>query len=401
MEVLMNNGLKIPGIGLGTYLIKDKEVCKTIVAQSLRTGYRLIDTAAVYQNEEYIGEVIENLHEFGLKREDVFITTKLSPSDQGRGTARTKVLESIAKLKTPYVDLVLIHWPGTRGLDHTDPKNAELRKGSYEDLEDLHSEGFIKSIGVSNYTIKMSDTAAVYQNEEYIGEVIENLREFGLKREDVFITTKLNPSDQGRGTARTKVLESIAKLKTDYVDLVLIHWPGTRGLDHTDPKNAELRKGSYEDLEDLHSEGFIKSIGVSNYTIKHMEELLNHCKVLPAVNQVEFHPLLYQKELLEYSGGKGVVIQAYSSLGAVEGWKVLSINETLVKVAQKYQKTVPQILLKWGLQHNVCVIPKTSRVENLKPNFDLLDFSISTEDMSTIDSLNANKRFCWDPNTVL
>jgi len=231
--------------------------------------------------------------------------------------------------------------------------------------------------------------------------VIENLQEFGLKREDVFITTKLNPSDQGRGTARTKVLESIAKLKTPYVDLVLIHWPGTRGLDHNDPKNAELRKGSYEDLEDLHSEGFIKSIGVSNYTIKHMEELLNHCKVLPAVNQVEFHPLLYQKELLEYSKGKGVVIQAYSSLGAVEGWKVLSINETLVKVAQKYLKTVPQILLKWGLQHNVCVIPKTSRVENLKPNFDLLDFSISTEDMSLIDSLNANKRFCWDPNTVL
>ncbi|CAG2170398.1 unnamed protein product [Oppiella nova] len=272
---------------VGTYLIKDKEVCKTIVAQSLRTGYRLIDTAAVYQNEEYIGEVIENLREFGLKREDVFIITKLNPSDQGRGTARTKVLESIAKLRTPYVDLVLIHWPGTVGLDHKDPKNAELRKGSYEDLEDLHAEGLIKSIGVSNYTAK------------------------------------------------------------------------------------------------------------------HMEELLNHCKVVPAVNQVEFHPLLYQKELCEYSEGKGVVIQAYSSLGGVEGWKVLSINQTLVKVAQKYQKSVAQILLKWGLQHNVCVIPKTSRVENLRPNFDLLDFEISTEDMSTIDSLNANKHFNSDPNTVL
>ncbi|CAG2117183.1 unnamed protein product [Medioppia subpectinata] len=270
----LNNGLKIPAIGLGTYLIKDRDVCKQIVTQSLRTGYRLIDTANAYQNEEYIGEVIENLHEF--------------------------------------------------------------------------------------------DT-----------------------------------SDQGRGKCRTAVLESIAKLKTPYVDLVLIHWPGVRGLDQSDPKNSELRKGSYQDLEDLHSEGLIKSIGVSNYMIKHMEELLNHCKVLPTVNQVEFHPLLYQKELLEYCEGKGVVIQAYSSLGAVKGWQILSQNETLIKVAKKYERSVPQILLKWGLQHNVCVIPKTSRVENLKPNFELYDFEISKEDMALIDALNSNTRFCWDPNNIV
>ncbi|CAG2100906.1 unnamed protein product [Medioppia subpectinata] len=135
--------------------------------------------------------------------------------------------------------------------------------------------------------------------------------------------------------------------------------------------------------------------------IKHMEELLNHCKVLPTVNQVEFHPLLYQKELLEYCEGKGVVIQAYSSLGAVKGWQILSQNETLIKVAKKYERSVPQILLKWGLQHNVCVIPKTSRVENLKPNFELYDFEISKEDMALIDALNSNTRFCWDPNNIV
>jgi len=283
----MNNGLKIPAIGLGTYLIKDPDVCKTIVSQSLKIGYRLIDTANVYHNEEYIGEVIEKLNDFGLKREDVFITTKLNASDQGRGICRTKVLESIAKLKTPYLDLVLIHWPGVRGLD---PK---------------------------------------------------------------------------------------------------------------DPKNSELRRGSWEDLEDMHSEGLIKSIGISNYMIKHMEELLNHCKVKPAVNQVEFHPLLYQKELLEYCQQKGVILQAYSSLGAVEGWKILSTNDTLAKVAKSYNKSIAQILLKWGLQHNVCVIPKTSRVENLKPNFDLFDFEISKEDMASIDALNSNTHFCWDPNKIV
>jgi len=283
----MNNGIKIPRIGLGTFLIKDREICKTIVREALKIGYRLIDTANAYQNEEFIGEVVQNLDELGLKREDIFITTKLNASDQGKGICKKKVLESIQKLKTPYLDLVLIHWPGSRGL---------------------------------------------------------------------------NPKD---------------------------------------PKNSELRKGSYEDLEELHSEGLVKSIGISNYMIPHMEELLKHCKVLPTVNQVEFHPLLYQKELLDYCNDKKIIFQAYSSLGGPEGWKILSQNETLIKIASKYNKSVPQILLKWGLQHGVCVIPKTSRVENLKPNIELFDFEISSDDMSLIDSLNSNTRFCLDPNPIL
>jgi diketogulonate reductase-like aldo/keto reductase len=122
----------------------------------------------------------------------------------------------------------------------------------------------------------------MYQNEEYIGEVIQNLNELSLKREDVFITTK----DQGRGQCRTKILEAIKRLKTPYLDLVLIHWPGVKGINPRDPKVPELRKGSYEDLEDLQSEGLIRSIGVSNYMISHLDELLKHCKVVPVVNQV-------------------------------------------------------------------------------------------------------------------
>ena len=118
------------------------------------------------------------------------------------------------------------------------------------------------------------------------------------------------------------------------------------------------------------------------------------------LHQVEFHPLLYQKELLDYCNEKKIVVQAYSSLGAAEGWEVLSKNETIVRLAQKYGKSVPQVLLRWALQHYLCVIPKTSRVKNLKPNFDLFSFETSAEDMEAIDGLNSNTRFCWDPNTI-
>ncbi|XP_017490552.1 PREDICTED: glyoxal reductase-like [Rhagoletis zephyria] len=231
-----------------------------------------------------------------------------------------------------------------------------------------------------------------------------DLGSYGLKREELFLTTKLSPADQGKGNCKKAILDAVKKLQVAYIDLVLIHWPGSSKLAHDDPKNAERRKGSWEDLEELHSEGIVKSIGVSNYTIRHLEEMINaqngYAKIKPVVNQVEVHPLFFDKELIDFCSKNSIVVQAYSSLGAADGWPVLAENATLKQVASKYSKSVAQILLKWALQHNLCIIPKTSKVENLKLNFDLFNFELSNEDMVAIDALNKNKKFCWDPSTI-
>jgi len=286
MEVVLNNGLKFPLIGVGTYLMKDKANLKQIIGEAFKIGYRLIDTAKVYRNETIIGEIMADLGSYGLKREDVFLTTKLSTSDQGKGNCRKAILQQVKDLQVTYLDLVLIHFPGSSGL---------------------------------------------------------------------------SPSSE---------------------------------------KNAENRKGSWEDLEDLVNEGIVKSIGVSNYTIKHLEELFAHAKIKPVVNQVEIHPLYYDKELIDFCAKHSIVVQAYSSLGAADGWPVLKKNKALNEIATKYGKSVPQILLKWALQHNLAIIPKTSHVENLKANFDLFNFEISPTDMASIDAINEDKKFCWNPNNI-
>lgn len=253
---------------------------------------------------------------------------------------------------------------------------------------------------------RLFDTGTLYGNDEFVGDVIfDRLNKRELKRDDFFVETKIAPFQHGKENTRKAVLDSLKRLKLSYLDLVLIHWPGVQKLPPNDPKNKTMRQETWQELEDLVSAGKIKSIGVSNYTENHLKDLMEYCKIKPTVNQVEFHPLCYQKQLLSFCKDNSLYIQAYSSLGSSQskppGWTVLFGHEVVKGLAASYNKSIPQILLRWGLQHDCLLIPKTSRVENLAPNIDIFDFEISADDMAKLDNINQDKHFCWNPANII
>jgi diketogulonate reductase-like aldo/keto reductase len=225
------------------------------------------------------------------------------------------------------------------------------------------------------------DTASAYGNEESVGAAI---RMSGLPRECIFVTTKLWNSDHGNPERALDT--SLRKLKMDYVDLYLIHFP------------VRQRRQSWRALEALQKKGKTRSIGVSNFTIAHLSELLAESETVPAVNQVEFHPYLYQQDLLAFCRAKGIVIEAYSPLTHGERLK----DPKLVAIAKKYSspkaKSTAQILIRWALQHGLVVLPKSSNRRRIFENADVFDFEISEDDMRLLDSFHENLRTCWDPS---
>jgi methylglyoxal/glyoxal reductase len=223
------------------------------------------------------------------------------------------------------------------------------------------------------------DTAHIYGNEKDVGEAI---RQSELPRDSIFVTTKLWNADHGYDRALRAFERSADELGIDYVDLYLIHWP-VEGL----------RNETWRALETLLRDRRCRAIGVSNYTIAHLSELLEVCEVVPAINQVELHPFLYQRELLEFCRRRGIALEAYSPLAKA---KKLS-DPTLLRVAQKYGKTPAQSLIRWGLQHRVVVIPKSIRKQRIEENADVFDFEIAETDMQVLDKLDRNFRTAWDP----
>lgn len=240
------------------------------------------------------------------------------------------------------------------------------------------------------------DTAAVYRNEAHLGHALRCLLpKHGLSREDVFITSKLGPKDQG-SKARDGCLRSLEQLGLGYIDLYLIHWPGTQGLPVGDKQNPENRAQSWRVLEEFHSQGKFRAIGVSNYTVEHMQELLKSCKVPPAVLQVEFHPKLLQNDLRGLCKDRGVCFQAYSSLGT----GLLLSNPVVLEIAKECVRTPAQVLLRWAVQQSIAVLPKSSQPERVKENGRLFDFEISKKDMERLFALDCGEKFCWDPTQV-
>ncbi len=229
---------------------------------------------------------------------------------------------------------------------------------------------------------RLIDTADIYGNEEGIGRA---LRKSSIPREQVFITTKVWNSDHGYSSTIAACERSLNKLGLSYIDLYLIHWPV-----------KDLRKETWKAMETLLQEGKCRAIGVSNYMIWHLKELLNNSLTIPAVDQVEFSPYLYQKNLLEFCLSHKIQMEAYSPLT-----KGLKLNDPkLVSTAAKYSKSPTQILIRWVLQHGMVAIPKSSKKERIRDNANVFDFTISSEDMRVLDSFNENLRTGWDPSTV-
>jgi diketogulonate reductase-like aldo/keto reductase len=229
---------------------------------------------------------------------------------------------------------------------------------------------------------KHVDTAKLYGNEQDIGRA---LRKSGIPREEVFITTKLWNSDHGYKNCLDACDESLDKLGLAYLDLYLIHWPV-----------ESIRYETWSAMETLLEGGKCRAVGVSNYTIGHLKELLGLSALVPAVNQVEFSPYLYQKDLLEFCGSRDIQLESYSPL--TKGNKLN--DPKLAAMAYKYSKSPAQILIRWVLQHEIAVIPKSSRKERIKENADVFDFSITLEDMNTLDSFHENLRTSWDPTST-
>ncbi|XP_053133594.1 glyoxal reductase-like isoform X2 [Hemicordylus capensis] len=244
---------------------------------------------------------------------------------------------------------------------------------------------------------RLVDTAAVYGNEAALGRALgELLPRHGLARGDVFLTSKLSPRDQGEGPARAACLRSLQELGCDYLDLCLIHWPGTQGRPQEDEGNRECRRLSWQALERLHEAGKLRAIGVSNYTVRHLQELLAHCRVVPAVLQVEFHPELAQSALLDFCRQKGIHLQAYSSLGAGH----LVGRPEVTEVARRRGRTPAQVLLRWALQQGVSVIPKSACPARVAENAQLWDWELSPADMELLGGMDCGRRYCWDPSEV-
>lgn len=225
------------------------------------------------------------------------------------------------------------------------------------------------------------DTATVYKNEESVGV---GIKESGVKREDIFLTTKVWNTDIRQGRTREAFEESLRLLGTDYVDLYLIHWP------------VEGREAAWRVLEDEYRKGRIRAIGVSNFHRHHLEELDQVAEIAPMVDQIEAHPYFSNQELIDYCHSRKMAVEVWSPLGG--GRVDLLGDETLLKLADKYQKTPAQIVIRWDIQRGVVVLPKSVHEERIRSNLDVFDFELTAEDMALIHSMNRNKRVGSDPD---
>lgn len=226
------------------------------------------------------------------------------------------------------------------------------------------------------------DTAQFYENEELLGQI---WNEMGLNREELFITTKIKLSNFGGKRTAKSVDESLANLQTNYIDLMLLHFPV-----------SVLRKASWLALEQAKAAGKIRSIGVSNYTIRHLEELKTYAHELPVVNQVELHVFLQQPELVDYCRQHGIALEAYSPLAHGKHMD----EPTVQAIAERHGKSYAQIMLRWGIESGLIILPKSTTPERIRDNIDILDFELYLDDMQKLTALNRGMRTCWDPTYV-
>ncbi|MBD3228694.1 MAG: aldo/keto reductase [Candidatus Lokiarchaeota archaeon] len=237
---------------------------------------------------------------------------------------------------------------------------------------------FNATIWAIEFGYRLIDTASLYGNEVEIGEAIKASK---IAREELFITTKVWEIEMGYQNTLNAFEKSLNRLNIDYIDLYLIHWPRAKRLE------------TWHAMEELFYGDKVRAIGVSNFKIDHLQQLLNNSDITPVVNQVEFSPFLYQKELLDYCQEHDIKIEAYAPLTRAQKFN----NPILKKIAKKYDKSPAQVLIRWGIQHKLIEIPKSSSRKHIKENSQIFDFNINLSDMEKLDNLDEDFRVVNDP----
>lgn len=254
----------------------------------------------------------------------------------------------------------------------------QLGLGVYKVGQDIGVELVKAAIEVG---YRRFDTAALYDNEFEIGA---GIRQSGLAREEVFVTTKIWNDRHGFENATEAIDESLARLNIGYIDMLLIHWPC--------PKQ-NLIVETWQALENALESGKVRGIGVSNFNANHMSTLLAHSNVVPAINQIELHPGLQQPAMREFNRSHGIATEAWSPLDRGR----FATNPVLADIAKKHGKTVTQVIIRWHLELGNLVIPKTSNPDRLRENIDVFDFALDLEDLASIATLNTEERHGPDP----
>ncbi|MFC5403536.1 aldo/keto reductase [Cohnella soli] len=254
-----------------------------------------------------------------------------------------------------------------------------LGLGVWRAEDGRETEGAVTAALRAGY--RLVDTASIYKNEQSVGRAI---RASDVPRDNVFVTTKVWNNQQGYDETIKAFNDSLSKLGMDYVDLYLVHWP-----------IVGKYKETYRAIEALYDQGLVRSIGVSNFLIHHLEDLMGACRIKPMVNQVEMHPLHTQKKLFAFCRKEGIQLQSWRPL--MQGQLDLPL---LMELAAKYGKTPAQIVLRWHLQIGVVTIPKSVHEARIRENADLFDFRLEPEDVVRIDALNENRRFGADPDNI-
>lgn len=272
-------------------------------------------------------------------------------------------------------------------------------------------EAFAPVLKALEVGYRLIDTAQIYDNETDVGKA---LKVSGIPRDRVCIETKHWRSSHGFDRTIKACKQSLKRLGVDYIDLYLIHWPGCKtgwplptGTCSPPDWTPKMRdNGTWAAMEQLHKEGKVKALGVSNYSKRHLQLLLKTCKVRPTVNQVEFHPWLVQSDLLEFCKKEGIVLQAYASLGSgdcssrADFFALKPVRDA----AKKYDKTSAQVLLRWAIEKGVTVLPKSKSTDRMVENFGVFDFKLTKEEVTAMDKCDKQHRFAWkgkDPDSVL
>jgi diketogulonate reductase-like aldo/keto reductase len=265
---------------------------------------------------------------------------------------------------------------------NTNARIPAIGFGCWQITPDSAAEEAIKAALEIGY--RHIDTAKIYGNEAGVGD---GIRVAGVARQELFITTKLWNEDQGYDSGLEAIDESLGKLGLDYVDLYLVHWPRTG-----------TRADAWRAMQEIYKSGKAKSVGVSNYTIRHLEELLGSGDLVPAVNQVEFHPYIYeqQKELLAFCKAHDIVVEAYSPLARHSR----EVDERILSIAEAVNRTPSQVILRWCLQHGTVPLPRSTNPEHIRENFEVFDFELSDADMDVMNGMSDGQRVTSDPEEI-